>query len=351
MFKKLSFLLAVLLLCMAGRAQSSSFITDVMLIGAENATDLANLKAQYQGQGWQVLDYDLNKGIPWSQGNGVLLLYKTASYNGNSADCEYITDLYLQNRGASSTTPTLTHNGRTYHLAPYAGHQHFLDVMGDLNSGTGWNTDAIHLYYTKESFPDHRGVTSITVNTTQSGAVGREGGSTGYNLNAGCSSGDNIYLHFTTAAVLFFAQDDLYYRFNSDNTSVTVFGHTSGTEATGSLVIPASVNHGGTNYAVTAIGDSAFYLCWGFTGSLTIPNSVTTIGVSAFEGCSDFTGSLTIPNSVTTIGVSAFEGCIGFTGSLTLGTSVTTIGDGAFEGCIGFTGSLTLGTSVTGWRF
>ena len=107
---------------------------------------------------------------------------------------------------------------------------------------------------------------------------------------------------------------------------------------TGSLTIPNSM---------TSIGNYAFYNCSGFTGSLTIGNSVTSIGEQAFSGCSGLTGSLTIPNSVTSIGNSAFSGCSGFTGSLTISNSVTTIGNSVFYGCSGFTGSLTIPNSVT----
>ena len=130
---------------------------------------------------------------------------------------------------------------------------------------------------------------------------------------------------------------------------------------TGSLTIPNSVTFiksgsfnncsGFTSLtignSVTEIGSSAFYNCSGFTGSLTIPNSVTTIGESAFQSCSGFTGDLTIGNSVTSIEQWAFQGCNGFTGSLTIGNSVTTIGNGAFKDCSGFTGSLTIPNSVT----
>ena len=87
---------------------------------------------------------------------------------------------------------------------------------------------------------------------------------------------------------------------------------------------------------VTTIGSSAFYFCTGFTGSLTIPDSVTTIA-NAFMYCTGFTGSLTIPDSVTTIGSSAFQSCSGFTGSLTIPDSVTSIGNYAFSGCTGLT--------------
>ena len=88
---------------------------------------------------------------------------------------------------------------------------------------------------------------------------------------------------------------------------------------------------------MTIIDGSAFQDCSGFTGSLTIGNSVTIIGNGSFQNCSGFTGSLTIPSSVTTIGQGAFEYCSGFAGSLTIGNSVTEIGDYAFYECSGFT--------------
>jgi hypothetical protein len=102
---------------------------------------------------------------------------------------------------------------------------------------------------------------------------------------------------------------------------------------------------GATN--LLTIGNYAFNICYGFTGSLTIGNSVTSIGYATFAGCSGFTGSLTIGNSVTSIGYNAFAECSGFTGSLTIGNSVTSIGDYVFTQCSGFTGNLTIGNSVT----
>ncbi len=99
--------------------------------------------------------------------------------------------------------------------------------------------------------------------------------------------------------------------------------------------------------SISSIGERTFYGCSGFTGSLTIPDSVTEIGRYAFQFCSGFTGDLNIGNSVTKIGNYAFSHCSGFTGNLTLGNSITIIGHSAFYWCSGLQGNLTIGDSVT----
>ena len=114
----------------------------------------------------------------------------------------------------------------------------------------------------------------------------------------------------------------------------------------GEVVIPESVEHEGTTYRVTSIGNEAFYECFGLT-SVTIGNSVESIGRWAFANCSGLT-SVTIPNSVTSIGKSAFAGCSGLT-SVTIPNRVTSIGDGAFSSCSGLT-SVTIGNSVESIR-
>lgn len=142
-----------------------------------------------------------------------------------------------------------------------------------------------------------------------------------------------------------FTVGDLNYQVNDDQVSVTVTGHVNGYDATGPLVIPASVSYEGRNYTVTTIGTIAFMYCFYLT-SLTLPNSVTTIKEGAFAYCSGFTGDLVIPNSVTTIEPSAFQICYGFDGTLILGTGVTTIGDYAFNDCPGLKGILYIPSNV-----
>ena len=107
--------------------------------------------------------------------------------------------------------------------------------------------------------------------------------------------------------------------------------------------IPKTVSYDGTNYTVTAIGDSAFYWCSRLT-SITIPNSVTSIGDYAFYWCSSLT-SVDIPNSVTSIGYSAFSVCSSLT-SVTIPNSVTSIGNLAFSNCSSLT-SVIIPNSVT----
>ncbi len=137
----------------------------------------------------------------------------------------------------------------------------------------------------------------------------------------------------TNAISQSFTVGDLNYSVNGDGTTVTVTGHVDGTSATGQLAIPETVTYEETVYSITEIGIGAFSYCSGFSGTLTIPNSVIEIGSGAFSGCSGFSGGLTLPNSITTMGASAFSGCSGFSGDLVIPGSITYLGSSVFSGC------------------
>ncbi len=141
----------------------------------------------------------------------------------------------------------------------------------------------------------------------------------------------------------------LYYNISSDTTVyVTYPGGTSYwnryIKPEDTLIIPAYVTHSGNTYAVTAIGQYAFYDCNGLT-NVTIPNTVTSIGEYAFYNCYSLT-TVTIPSSITSIGGYAFYDCVSLTGDFTIPNSVTTVGGNTFYGCRSLT-SVTIPTSVT----
>ena len=97
-----------------------------------------------------------------------------------------------------------------------------------------------------------------------------------------------------------FQSGDLYYNITSSSEPFAVEVTNNGTDTLTSVVIPSTVEYNGITYAVTSIGQYAFYACTSLT-SISIPNSVTTIGNLAFAGCSSLT-SITIPKSVTDMG-------------------------------------------------
>ena len=135
--------------------------------------------------------------------------------------------------------------------------------------------------------------------------------------------------------------DGIYYNLVSKVNIAEVTGEDK--EYSGSITIPSSIKVNDVDYAVTSIGDFAFFNCSDLT-SITIPNSVTSIGDYAFRDCSGLT-SISIPNSVTSIGESAFFNCSGLT-SVTIPNSVTSIDVAAFEGCRSLT-SISIPNSVT----
>lgn len=141
--------------------------------------------------------------------------------------------------------------------------------------------------------------------------------------------------------------DLLYSVIGSNPPRVSLDGHVDGTAATGELFIPETVEHEGTTYMVTRIGNKAFYQCNNLVGNLTIPTTIDTIQTRSFSFCSGFTGDLVIPNSVMYLGAAAFEWCSGFDGSLVLPDAINRIQSSTFEGCEGLSGMLIIPSSVT----
>ena len=189
----------------------------------------------------------------------------------------------------------------------------------------------------------------------------------------------------TTLWAYDFQSGDLYYNITSSFEPFTVEVTNNGTYTLTSAVIPSSVEYNGITYAVTSIGQDAFYACTSLT-SISIPNSVTTIGYLAFTGCSSLT-SISIPKSVTEIGKTQYGGtyrgpvftyCPALTSivveegnpiydsrdncnaiietatntliagcqNTTIPNSVTSIGDYAFNGCSSLT-SITIPNHIT----
>ena len=179
---------------------ATKFIQEVKLIGGTK-TDVAAALLTHLKQGWSVIDKDLNDGCG-GDSDYIHLLYKQDSY-GDGFNYGSITGFYIYSwNGASNTPPdTKVIGGRTYYLVPCAGGADFVAGKGDLNEGAGKNSDYIYLYYTRDPFPDGRVITGITFNAIQSGALGTNGGTDGYDLNNE-AGGDDIYMHVATATAL-----------------------------------------------------------------------------------------------------------------------------------------------------
>lgn len=174
-----------------GPSLKTEFISDVILIGHNDRAEINKLIATYKENGWTLVNKDLNEG---GGGDFAYLLYKTAE-NNNGHNSNYITNFYIM-QGTSDVNPTLTHGGHTYHLVDYDGGERFKSQKGDLNSGTIESADAIHLYYTRESFSDNRAVRIIWFDNGKDGALGKNGGSDAYDLNYGTGSVcEDIYMH------------------------------------------------------------------------------------------------------------------------------------------------------------
>ena len=366
----------------------TTYISEVMLIGGTQ-DEVNALKDTYTTKGWTVIDQDLNAGCG-SSSDYIYLLYKPGSTA--SPNHTFVTDFYISN--ASGTAPdTRDYKSRRYTLVPYDGGDHFKEKKGDLNSNAGG--DDIHLYYTTETVENYTAVSQIIFNATKSGAVGKNGGSTGYDLNTGCgSSSDYIYMHCERNNA-----PKWYIQKSSDGTQCIVKGYSnSGVPSEEIYAFPAIIDGAavvrieGVNFSdfkglrtiyfseaynsgtipsanstffvrsplrhvhivdnsgavvkedelpasVTSIPGRAFISS--SIESLKMPN-VSSIPDEAFNGCVDLT-SVIMPN-VTSIRDYAFSYCSALT-SVTM-PNVTSIGMEAFFRCNALT-SINLPSSVT----
>ncbi len=92
-----------------------------------------------------------------------------------------------------------------------------------------------------------------------------------------------------TAIAYDFEVDGIYYNKTSANTVKVTYGNINEFSYGETVVIPSTVVYDGTNYDVTAIGDSSFFTTKtakrSYLKSITIPESVITIGKDAFSEC------------------------------------------------------------------
>ena len=364
------------------------YITDVKLIGGSQS-EVNSLANNYALKGWLVNEQNLNEG---AGGDVIYLLYKMGSVA--SANQSFITDIYLPTVSKSEDTPgSLDYGDRHYTLASYDGSSNFKKYKGNLNNGVSGG-DQIHLYYTTDYYNDHKAISSIIFNRTQSGAVGKNGSTTGYNLN---NKGHLIYMHcprnYAPQWIIEKSTDGgrcIIKGFNVlsdgvEKSAIQAFPSILGgapvvgvatsldynvfpnletiylyEEPLSSVMIPMNgckkLQHvypvdiyGNVTYrdelptSITSIPKEGFSGCSALK-SINIHAKVTNIGELAFNGCTGLT-SLIIPNSVTSIGELAFNGCSNLT-SLTIMDGVTSIGGEAFSGCTGLT-KITIPSSVT----
>ncbi len=113
-----------------------------------------------------------------------------------------------------------------------------------------------------------------------------------------------------------------------DNT-ITV---TDGSKAKGDIIIPATIEKGGTSYPVTSVGNTAFASCRQLV-SVTFSGNIDSIGVEAFSHCKDLE-NVTFSGNVGSIWDYAFVNCWQLV-SVTFSGNIDSIGSYAFRNCDG----------------
>lgn len=133
---------------------------------------------------------------------------------------------------------------------------------------------------------------------------------------------------------------NLYYLLDSGHHTATVTyggleanGYATA-EYTGSVTIPATVEHENATYNVTLIGEHAFQNCTGLT-AVTFPDNITEINKYAFYNCSNIQ-HLVLPYKTTYIHSYAFSSCTALR-TLELPYMIQAIDNLAFENCSALT--------------
>ena len=127
-------LAGVMMVCAALTVHAESYITDIMVLGAESGGAAYTVKNSYREWGWTVPESDLNNN---ASGWWVYIAYKTSS--SANPETGYITDIFASTVWMNS----YTFEGRTYYRA---GSNAGFD--GDLNRGAGGRF--VYLYYTRD---------------------------------------------------------------------------------------------------------------------------------------------------------------------------------------------------------
>ncbi len=112
--------------------------------------------------------------------------------------------------------------------------------------------------------------------------------------------------------------DGIYYNFTSKSTAEVVAGENA---YSGDITIPATIEHEGTTYNVTAIRSEAFKNS--SIKSVSLPEGLEEIGVAAFSGCTSIR-DIAFPNSLTRLRPRAFNGTTNLE-KITWGTGLTAL--------------------------
>lgn len=108
---------------------------------------------------------------------------------------------------------------------------------------------------------------------------------------------DNSYIKY----------DGLFYEITCDGSTVELVkkGYWISTYEFEEVVVPSTITYNGNSYAVTSIGEGAFFGCSNLK-KIVLPPSIESIKENAFNSCHSLT-QLTIPEGVTTIESCAFH--------------------------------------------